>query len=80
MRSTTLSSVWLQPPRIAWGALLLEQGHVADAEAAYRADLGLDDSLVRRRNISTTSGVYKSIQNVWSNCVDWMERKFIVKN
>jgi tetratricopeptide (TPR) repeat protein len=38
---------WMQPPRHALGALLLEQGHVADAAKVYRADLGLDDTLVR---------------------------------
>jgi tetratricopeptide (TPR) repeat protein len=38
---------WMQPTRHAYGALLLEQGHVAEAEAVYRADLGLDDSLWR---------------------------------
>ena len=32
---------WMQPPRHALGALLLEQGRVEEAEAAYRADLGL---------------------------------------
>ena len=39
--------VWMQPPRHALGALLLEQGHVEEAAAVYRADLGLDDTLVR---------------------------------
>tara|TARA_Y100001934_G_scaffold278922_1_gene381375 strand:- start:1206 stop:2879 length:1674 start_codon:yes stop_codon:yes gene_type:complete len=38
---------WMQPPRHALGALLLEQGHVEEAAAVYRADLGLDDTLVR---------------------------------
>jgi tetratricopeptide (TPR) repeat protein len=38
---------WMQPVRHAYGALLLEQGQVAEAEAAYRADLGLDDTLPR---------------------------------
>jgi tetratricopeptide (TPR) repeat protein len=38
---------WMQPTRHALGALLLEQGHVEEAEAVYRADLGLDDSLPR---------------------------------
>lgn len=38
---------WMQPTRHALGALLLEQGRVAEAEAVYRADLGLDDSLPR---------------------------------
>jgi tetratricopeptide (TPR) repeat protein len=38
---------WMQPARHALGALLLEQGRIADAEAVYRADLGLDDTLPR---------------------------------
>ena len=38
---------WMQPPRHALGALLLEQGHAAEAAEVYRADLGLDDTLVR---------------------------------
>ncbi|MFT4009063.1 MAG: tetratricopeptide repeat protein [Nocardioidaceae bacterium] len=38
---------WMQPTRHAYGALLLEQGRVKEAEAVYRADLGLDDTLGR---------------------------------
>ena len=38
---------WMQPARHAHGALLLEQGHIAEAEAVYRADLGLDATLAR---------------------------------
>jgi tetratricopeptide (TPR) repeat protein len=38
---------WMQPTRHALGALLLEQGHVAEAEAVYRSDLGLDGKLSR---------------------------------
>ncbi len=38
---------WMQPTRHALGALLLEQGRVEEAEAVYRADLGLDDTLPR---------------------------------
>jgi tetratricopeptide (TPR) repeat protein len=38
---------WMQPARHAYGALLLEQDHVTEAEAVYRADLGLDDTLPR---------------------------------
>ena len=48
---------WMQPPRHALGALLLEQGHVAEAAAVYRADLGLDDSLVRPS---------QHLDNIWS--------------
>ena len=38
---------WMHPPRHALGALLLEQGHYAEAEEVYRADLGLNDTVVR---------------------------------
>lgn len=38
---------WMQPTRHALGALLLEQGRVAEAEAVYRSDLGLDGRLSR---------------------------------
>jgi len=48
---------WMQPPRHALGALLLEQGHVEEAAAVYRADLGLDDTLVRPS---------QHPENVWS--------------
>jgi len=37
----------MQPARHADSALLLEQGRVVEAEAVYRADLGLDDTLAR---------------------------------
>ena len=37
---------WMQPVRHALGALLLEQGHVAEAKQVYRDDLGLSDTLV----------------------------------
>jgi tetratricopeptide (TPR) repeat protein len=38
---------WMQPVRHALGALLLEQGRVAEAEAVYREDLGLAGTLPR---------------------------------
>ncbi len=38
---------WMMPSRHALGALLLEQGHVEEAAAAYEADLGLDDTVIR---------------------------------
>ena len=38
---------WMQPTRHAYGALLLEQGRVEEAAAAYAADLGLDPSVSR---------------------------------
>ena len=38
---------WMQPTRHALGALLMEQGRCGEAEAVYRADLGLDATLRR---------------------------------
>ena len=38
---------WMQPVRHALGALLLEQGRAAEAEAVYREDLGLGGTLPR---------------------------------
>ena len=38
---------WMQPVRHALGALLLEQGRAAEAEAVYREDLGLAGVLPR---------------------------------
>jgi tetratricopeptide (TPR) repeat protein len=48
---------WMQPTRHALGALLLEQGHIEEAEAVYRADLGYDGKLARAR---------QHPENVWS--------------
>jgi tetratricopeptide (TPR) repeat protein len=40
---------WMMPTRHAYAALLMEQGRVEDAAAAYKADLGFDDTLPRAR-------------------------------
>jgi tetratricopeptide (TPR) repeat protein len=48
---------WMQPTRHALGALLLEQGHLEEAEAVYRADLGFDGKLSR---------ACQHPENVWS--------------
>lgn len=48
---------WMQPPRHALGALLLEQNHFEEAEAVYRSDLGLDGKLNR-------SSIHPD--NIWS--------------
>ncbi|MGY0020107.1 hypothetical protein ACVHNB_14120 [Streptomyces sp. YJ-C3] len=56
---------WMQPTRHAYGALLLEQGRVAEAEAVYRADLGLDDTLPRAqqhpRNVWALHGFHECL-------------------
>ncbi|MDF0602246.1 hypothetical protein P1J78_16015 [Psychromarinibacter sp. C21-152] len=48
---------WPQPSRHALGALLLEAGQWEEAEAVYRADLGLDPTLPRP---------LQNPQNVWA--------------
>ena len=48
---------WMQPPRHALAALLLDQGRHEEAEPIYRADLGLDDTLAR---------AVQHPRNVWS--------------
>ncbi|KAL4939093.1 hypothetical protein BDV06DRAFT_42322 [Aspergillus oleicola] len=48
---------WMQPSRHAYAALLLERGHVQEASMEYRADLGLDDTLIRPR---------RHPKNVWA--------------
>ena len=59
---------WMQPTRHALGALLLEQGQVEEAEAIYRADLGLDDTLSR---------ACQHPSNVWSlqGLLECLERR-----
>ncbi|GAB2452434.1 hypothetical protein GCM10027162_56590 [Streptomyces incanus] len=56
---------WMQPTRHAYGALLLEQGRVDDAEAVYRADLGLDPVLPRPlqhpRNVWALHGFHECL-------------------
>lgn len=38
---------WMHPPRHALGALLLEQGHIAEAKIHYEDDLGIGNRLPR---------------------------------
>ncbi|MEM9814430.1 MAG: hypothetical protein AAF913_17370, partial [Pseudomonadota bacterium] len=59
---------WMQPARHALGALLLEQGQMEEAEAVYRADLGLDPTLAR---------ACRHPDNLWSlhGLVECLERR-----
>jgi tetratricopeptide (TPR) repeat protein len=56
---------WMQPTRHALGALLLDQGHLDEAESVYRADLGLDDTLSRAcqhpRNVWSLHGLHECL-------------------
>ena len=60
--------VWMQPARHALGALLLEQGHVQEAAAVYRADLGLDSTLSRPlwhpNNVWSLHGYHECLQRL----------------
>lgn len=59
---------WMQPTRHAYGALLLEQGHVADAAKVYEADLGLDPTLARPcqhpNNLWSLHGYHECLQRM----------------
>ncbi|MGF1567087.1 MAG: tetratricopeptide repeat protein [Nodosilinea sp.] len=58
---------WMQPTRHALGALLLEQGHYDEAEAIYRADLGLDNTLSRAcqhpNNVWSLQGLHECLMH-----------------
>ena len=57
---------WMQPTRHALGALLFEQGRVDEAEAVYRADLGLGGDLPRAMvhpdNVWALKGLHDCLQ------------------
>ncbi|MDA9009391.1 hypothetical protein N9K16_05475 [Alphaproteobacteria bacterium] len=59
---------WMQPTRHALAALLLEQGHVEESAAVYRADLGLDPTLSRAAhhpdNIWSLLGYHECLQRL----------------
>ena len=56
---------WMQPPRHAYGALLLEQGRVEDARQVYATDLGLNGLLPRAmqhpNNVWSLHGLYECL-------------------
>nr|XP_001393621.2 hypothetical protein ANI_1_1280084 [Aspergillus niger CBS 513.88] len=56
---------WMQPARHALGALLLEQGHVSEAQHVYEEDLGLSETLPRRKarlnNVWSLHGLYECL-------------------
>ncbi|MCR9127287.1 MAG: hypothetical protein NXH82_14325, partial [Rhodobacteraceae bacterium] len=57
---------WMQPSRHALGALLFEQGHLDEAEAVYREDLGLGGQLSRATvhpdNVWSLKGLHDCLQ------------------
>ncbi|TGD88229.1 tetratricopeptide repeat protein [Mycolicibacterium sp. CH28] len=59
---------WMQPTRHAYGALLMEQGHIEEAAAVYAADLGLDPTLSRPcqhpGNVWSLHGYHECLQRL----------------
>ena len=59
---------WMQPTRHAYGALLLEQGHIEEAAEVYAADLGLDPELARPcqhpGNVWSLHGYHECLQRL----------------
>ncbi|MHC4896404.1 MAG: tetratricopeptide repeat protein [Planctomycetota bacterium] len=71
-------SPWMMPTRHALGALLLEQGQVAEAEMCYRQDLthypengwslnGLAECLERRNAVAEAAAVRKRFGTAWAD-------------
>ena len=58
----------MQPTRHAYGALLMEQGHIEEAAAVYAADLGLDPTLSRPcqhpGNVWSLHGYHECLQRL----------------
>lgn len=56
---------WMQPTRHAYGALLLEQGHIEAAATVYSEDLGFENTLPRSRqhpsNVWALQGYYECL-------------------
>ncbi|NMO04356.1 tetratricopeptide repeat protein [Gordonia sp. TBRC 11910] len=59
---------WMQPTRHAYGALLLEQGRVAEAASVYAADLGYDPAVSRSshhpNNVWSLHGYHECLQRL----------------
>ena len=69
---------WMLPPRHALGALLLEAGKVADAEAVYREDLrrnpengwalqGLAECLERQGHAADAASAQRRFADAWKH-------------
>ncbi len=71
---------WMQPTRHALAALLAEQGYFDEAEALYRADLGLDNRLRRPcqhpDNVWSLHGLYECLLRR-GDCADTVEGRLI---
>ena len=70
---------WMQPVMHALGALLLEQGHLIEMEAIFRADLGLDSTLVHAcqhpDNLCSLHGLVECLEKLGAG--DTMETRVL---
>lgn len=70
---------WMQPPRHAYGALLLEQGRLDEAVAVYMADLGFDDTLPRAlqhpNNVWALHGLHECLVRMDRVAEAWIVKK-----
>ncbi|MEM6634977.1 MAG: hypothetical protein AAF667_03700 [Pseudomonadota bacterium] len=69
---------WMQPPRHALGALLLEQGHTDEAEAAFRADLGLGGEVSRSHVHPDNVWALRGLESCLSARGETLERRQIL--
>lgn len=76
---------WMLPTRHAYAALLLEQGHVETAAAAYAADLGLDGTLPRAcrhpNNVWALHGYHECLTRLGRSaeaCIIWQQLSLAV--
>ncbi|CRG89104.1 hypothetical protein PISL3812_06139 [Talaromyces islandicus] len=62
---------WMQPPRHAYGALLLDQGRVEDALEVYETDLGINNAIPRAmqhpNNVWSLHGLYECYVSLGRN-------------
>jgi tetratricopeptide (TPR) repeat protein len=69
---------WMQPARHALGALLLEQERIEEARDVYRADLGLDESLVSTsrhpENLWSLHGYVECLERLGESDLAWQMR------
>ena len=61
---------WMHPPRHALGALLLEQGRVAEAAQIYEIDLGRDDALPISRQNRGSIWALHGLHECWRRLAD----------
>ena len=61
---------WMHPPRHALGALLLEQGRLAEATQIYEIDLGRDDALPISRQNRGNIWALHGLHECWRRLAD----------